>query len=150
MCAQLTEEARDNAKFLRTAERHFHALASGAVPGIAAALPPLLAALRLVWAISTYYSDDARMSALLQRVATHVAERAEASIPLQVIPTAPAAVETPRAGRLGRSRNDAACMPQKLFHVPHAEASAKLQAAKALMERWLTAYMEVWRHPTVL
>lgn len=84
MCVQLTEEARDNAKFLRTAERHFHAVASGPVSGIAAALAPLLAALRLVWAISSYYSDDVRMSLLMQRVATHVAERAEASIPLKV------------------------------------------------------------------
>ena len=34
---------------------------------------------------------------------------------------------------------------QELFHVPHAEASAKLQTAKALMERWFAVYLEV-RH----
>ncbi len=45
---QLTEEARDNTKFLRTAERHFHAIASGPVAGAAGALVPLLGALRLV------------------------------------------------------------------------------------------------------
>jgi dynein heavy chain len=81
---QLTEEARDNARCLRTAERHFHAVAAGPVSGIAGALAPLLAALRLVWAVSTYYSDDARMAGLMQRLAAQVAERAEASIPLQV------------------------------------------------------------------
>jgi hypothetical protein len=32
---------------------------------------------------------------------------------------------------------------QELFHVPHAEASAKMQTAKALMERWFAVYMEV-------
>ena len=81
---QLTEEARDNARCLRTAERHFQAVAVGPVGGIAGALAPLLAALRLVWAISTHYSDDGRMTGLMQRLAAQVAERAEASIPLRV------------------------------------------------------------------
>lgn len=39
---------------------------------------------------------------------------------------------------------------QELFHVPHAEATAKLQTAKALMERWFAAYMEVGQSPLSL
>lgn len=84
--AQLTEEARDNHKFLRTAERHFRAIAGGPVAGIAGVLAPLLSALRLVWAISTFYSDDTRMAGLMQRIAAEIAERGEASIPLRVRP----------------------------------------------------------------
>lgn len=38
-----------------------------------------------MWAISTFYSDDMRMAALLQRVAQQVADRAEGAIPLKVV-----------------------------------------------------------------
>ena len=80
----MTEEARDNYKFLRTVERHFRAIATGAVSEIAGVLTPMFTALRLVWAISTYYSDDTHMGLLMQRIAHDIAERVERSISIQV------------------------------------------------------------------
>jgi len=41
-------------------------------------------ALRLVWAISTYYSDDSHMGLLLQRISHEIAERAEGHIGTKV------------------------------------------------------------------
>ncbi len=81
---QVTEEAHDNYKFLRTVERHFRKIASGAIHDIAGVLKPMFNGLRLVWAISTYYSDDTRMGLLLQRIAHYIADRAETSINMQV------------------------------------------------------------------
>jgi dynein heavy chain len=80
----VAEEGRDNHRFLQTLERHFRTVAAGPLPEVAAALGPLLGGLRLVWAISRYYSDDMRMGALMQRIAHDVAERAERSIDVQV------------------------------------------------------------------
>lgn len=82
---QVTEEARDNYKFLRTVERHFRTIATGEIHEIAGVLIPMFNALRLVWAISTYYSDDTRMGLLLQRIAHDIADRAETSIHMQVM-----------------------------------------------------------------
>lgn len=81
---QVTEEARDNNKFLRTAERHFRVIAIGPIHEIAGVLIPMFNALRLIWAISTYYSDDTRMGLLMQRIANEIADRAESSISQQV------------------------------------------------------------------
>ncbi|BDA41784.1 probable Dynein-1-alpha heavy chain, flagellar inner arm I1 complex [Coccomyxa sp. Obi] len=110
---QMTEEAHDNYKFLRTVERHFRTIATGAIHEIAGVLIPMFNALRLVWAISTYYSDDTRMGLLLQRIAHDIADRAETSINMQ-----------------------------GLFRMPHDKAVTQLSTAKRMLERWFTAYME--------
>ncbi len=55
-------------------------IASGPLTSVADALPPLLAALRTVWVISRHYSDDDRMSRLLQRIAHALEERCHGAI----------------------------------------------------------------------
>ena len=87
--AQLYEDARDNYKILRTLERHFSAIAGSPVPGIPQMLLPMFNALRLVWAISTHYSDDTHMCALLQRIANAVCDRAQQNIVIQARPQSP-------------------------------------------------------------
>ena len=81
---QLYEDARDNYKILRTLERHFGAIAGSPVPGIPQMLLPMFNALRLVWAISTHYSDDTHMCALLQRIAHSLCDRAQHTVRIQV------------------------------------------------------------------
>jgi len=90
MVVQLYEDSRDNYKILRTLERHFSAIACSPVPAIPQMLLPMFNALRLVWAISTHYSDDSHMSALLQRIAHAVCDRAQQSISVQASLEAPA------------------------------------------------------------
>ena len=80
---QLYEDSRDNYKILRTLERHFGAIAGSPVPGIPQMLLPMFNALRLVWAISTHYSDDTHMCALLQRMAYALCGRAQHSVVIQ-------------------------------------------------------------------
>ena len=83
---QLYEDSRDNYKILRTLERHFGAIAGSPVPGIPQMLLPMFNALRLVWAISTHYSDDTHMCALLQRIAHALCDRAQHSVVIQASP----------------------------------------------------------------
>ena len=77
---QWTENTRDNLKFLATLERHFEALQSGPLAGIADVMPPLMVALRMVWIISRHYGDDERMGALFARIAGQIGDRIEAAI----------------------------------------------------------------------
>ena len=81
---QVTEEARDNLKFLTTLERHFKNITSGPLPGILDTLPPTMNALRMVWIISRYYSDDMRMGALFKRIGQEIGDRVEAAIDVKV------------------------------------------------------------------
>ena len=83
--AQVTEEARDNLKFLTTLERHFKNITSGPLPGIVDTLPPTMNALRMVWIISRYYSDDMRMGALFKRIGQEIGDRVEAAIDVRVM-----------------------------------------------------------------
>ena len=83
---QLYEDSRDNYKILHTLERHFGAIAGSPVPRIPQMLLPMFNALRLVWAISTHYSDDTHMCALLQRIAHALCERAQHSVMVQARP----------------------------------------------------------------
>lgn len=81
---QVTEEARDNLKFLTTLERHFKNITSGPLPAIVDTLPPTMNALRMVWIISRYYSDDMRMGALFKRIGQEIGDRVEAAIDVKV------------------------------------------------------------------
>lgn len=84
LCLQVTEEARDNLKFLTTLERHFKNITSGPLPAILDMLPPTMNALRMVWIISRYYSDDMRMGALFKRIGHEIGDRVEAAIDVKV------------------------------------------------------------------
>ena len=66
------------------------AISSGPVGSIAETLTPLLAALRIVWAISRYYGSDERMAALLQRIAHAILERCKEAVQVKVGQQSPA------------------------------------------------------------
>lgn len=78
MLMQATEEAKDNVKFLNTLERHLRLLADPPADTLKAfrliqeALLPLMEALRLVWVLSSYYSQDDTMGMLLQQIGTQI------------------------------------------------------------------------------
>lgn len=71
---QATDEAKDNVKFLNTLERYLRLICQPPTEDLQAfhdiqeALPPLMEALRLVWVLSSYYSQDDHMGNLLQHI----------------------------------------------------------------------------------
>lgn len=107
-------QARDNVKFLATLERHFRAIAGGPLGGILDTLPLLLNALRMVWIISRYYSDDGHMGSLFARVAADLCDRVDGAVLLHT-----------------------------LFRMPAFEATELLRVSKAVLESWQANYMQV-------
>ena len=89
---QVTEESRDNVKFLTTLERHFKNITNAPLANILDTLPPTMNALRMVWIISRYYSDDMRMGNLFKRIGQEIGDRVESAIDIKVT--------TPTFGRL--------------------------------------------------
>ena len=77
---QATEEAKENVKFLNTLERHLRLIAEPpsdslkAFRSIQEALPPLMESLRLVWVLSSYFSQDDTMGKLLQQIGTQIGD----------------------------------------------------------------------------
>ncbi|DBA95316.1 TPA: Dynein heavy chain cytoplasmic [Trebouxia sp. C0006] len=111
---KVTEEARDNLKFLTTLERHFKNITSGPLPGILDTLPPTMNALRMVWIISRYYSDDMRMGALFKRIGQEIGDRAEAAIDVKAV-----------------------------FKMVPADAVRLIRTGKSVLEGWHNTYMQV-------
>jgi dynein heavy chain len=109
-------QARDNVKFLSTLERHFRSISSGPLTGILDTLPLLMNALRMIWIISRYYSDDAHMGGLFARIANELCDRVNGAIMLHT-----------------------------LFRMPADEAVELLRVSKAVLECWQSTYMQV-RH----
>ena len=77
---QATEEAKDNVKFLHTLERHLRTVSEPpeadleAFQSIQDTLLPLMESLRLIWVLSTYYSQDDTMGSLLQQIGSQIGE----------------------------------------------------------------------------
>lgn len=76
---QATVEARDNVKFLGTLERHLQMIAADAgsdavrsLDAVRDALLPLMNSLRLIWVLSSHFSDDSVMGRLLQRIGAQI------------------------------------------------------------------------------
>jgi dynein heavy chain len=107
-------QARDNVKFLTTLERHFRSISSGPLTGILDTLPLLMNALRMIWIISRYYSDDAHMGGLFARIGVELCERVNGAIMLHT-----------------------------LFRMPADEAIELLRVSKAVLECWQSTYMQV-------
>ena len=80
---QVTEESRDNVKFLTTLERHFKNITNAPLASILDTLPPTMNALRMVWIISRYYSDDMRMGSLFKRIGQEIGDRVESAIDIK-------------------------------------------------------------------
>tara|TARA_B100000519_G_scaffold180953_1_gene172925 strand:+ start:1306 stop:1566 length:261 start_codon:yes stop_codon:yes gene_type:complete len=56
--AALCAQSKENVKFLTTLEGHFVTISQGSFKRISRCLEPALEALRLVWIISSHYSND--------------------------------------------------------------------------------------------
>jgi dynein heavy chain len=82
---KLFEEAKNNVKFLTTLERHFKNIASGQLSVIMDTIPPVMAALKMVWIISRHYNKDERMSLLMQLIAIEIAEKVAKEINIRSI-----------------------------------------------------------------
>ncbi|KAI7844971.1 hypothetical protein COHA_001338 [Chlorella ohadii] len=117
---RLALEARDNARFLATLERHLRALEGGSLQSVADALAPLLNALRMIWVISRHYSDDVHMSGLLERIAGSIQAR-----------RAPC----------GRRRLDRALDIHALFAAPAPDSLVLVRTCRAVAEGWQAHYL---------
>ena len=107
-------EAKDNVKFLATLERHFKNIQNGSFSTIQDTMPPMFNALRMVWIISRYYSDDSRMGNLLERIGYQITERVSSRINIR-----------------------------RLFEVSaEEEAMPEIESAKAVLERWESEYLK--------
>lgn len=75
---QAEHESEDNVKFLSTLEQHLQLIAGPPADDVKAfrsvqeALKPLMEALRLIWMLSSYCSDDASMANLLQQIGDQI------------------------------------------------------------------------------
>jgi dynein heavy chain len=114
LCCLAHTQARDNVKFLTTLERHFRSISAGPLTGILDTLPLLMNALRMIWIISRYYSDDAHMGGLFARIGVELCDRVNGAIMLH----------TP-------------------FRMPADEAVELLRVSKAVLECWQNTYMQV-------
>ncbi|KAK2902109.1 hypothetical protein Q8A73_011855 [Channa argus] len=69
-------EAKDNVHFLKTMERYFMNLATGANFGvILETIPALMNTLQIVWIISSHYNTNELMVPLMERIAWQLCER---------------------------------------------------------------------------
>ncbi|KAJ7569126.1 hypothetical protein O6H91_01G062100 [Diphasiastrum complanatum] len=119
--AKMFREAKDNVKFLTTMERHFKTIKVGPLPRVLEIISPMMNALRMVWIISRYYSDDAHMASLMERIACQIVEKVRGEINLKII-----------------------------FNIPANDASFKINTAKSVLEAWSKVYLEVREHIEVV
>nr|XP_057927697.1 dynein axonemal heavy chain 10-like isoform X1 [Doryrhamphus excisus] len=108
-------EADENVRFLKTLERHFKNLATGAnFSVILETIPPLMNSLQVVWLISCHYNRNERMVPLMERIVWQLTERVAQVIDLQV-----------------------------LFKDQRDVAKTKVNEAKQVLELWKSTYFEV-------
>ncbi|MCO5597848.1 hypothetical protein L7F22_051932 [Adiantum nelumboides] len=107
-------EAKDNVNFLTTLERHFKTIHKESMTKALETIPPMMNALRMVWIISRYYSDDSHMGGLMERISTQIADRVTEEVNVKA-----------------------------LFKLPAAEAFQKMRTAKKVLDSWSETYLQV-------
>ncbi|XP_019718448.1 dynein heavy chain 10, axonemal-like [Hippocampus comes] len=108
-------EADENIGFLKTLERHFKNLATGAhFSVIIETIPPLMNSLQVVWLISCHYNRNDRMVPLMERIVWQLSERVAQVIDIHV-----------------------------LFKDKRELAKSKVDDAKQVLELWKASYFEV-------
>ncbi|KAL2608323.1 hypothetical protein R1flu_026896 [Riccia fluitans] len=107
-------EARENVKFLTTLERHFKTICTGPLPRVLETIGPMMNALRMVWIISGYYSDDTNMGQLFERIAYQIAVKVTEEADFKTI-----------------------------FKVKAEEALAKISTGKQVLDAWSGIYLQV-------
>jgi dynein heavy chain len=78
-------EAKENLRFLQFLEEPCQQLAAAAPPEIPAILPAILNYVRMIWAISTHYSKEDRISGLLRKTSNEIIGRCRQTIELEDI-----------------------------------------------------------------
>lgn len=115
--AELTKyrlESDENLRFLKTLERHFMNLATGANFGvILETIPPLMESLQIVWMISYHYNTNDCMVPLMERIAWQLCERVTQAIDVHT-----------------------------LFKNNREVAKSKVYEAKQVLSQWKTSYFE--------
>lgn len=106
-------EAKDNAKFLSTLERHFKNIYSNNLAEVRDTLPSLMNAIRMVWIISRHYNRDERMVPLMARVSWDLAEKVSSIVNVKLI-----------------------------FQDSYIIARQKVLDSKELLECWVNSYFE--------
>jgi len=77
-------EAKDNARFLTTVDRHMKNITFGTTFALVTeTIPNLMVALRMVWIISRYYNTDERMVPLLEKIAWQLCQRVKRIIDIK-------------------------------------------------------------------
>ena len=89
-------------------------ISSGPLGGIVDTLLPMMNALRMVWIISRYYSDDQKMGSLFTRIGREIGDRVEGSVDLK-----------------------------QIFKVAPGDAVDLLLTCKGVMDQWYAQYMFV-------
>ncbi|OAE19678.1 hypothetical protein AXG93_1847s1410 [Marchantia polymorpha subsp. ruderalis] len=107
-------EAKENVKFLTTLERHFKTICTGPLPRVLETIGPMMNALRMVWIISGYYSDDTNMGSLFERIAFQIAVKVTEESDFKTI-----------------------------FKVKAEEAAAKISTGKLVLDAWSGIYLQV-------
>ncbi|XP_069565682.1 dynein axonemal heavy chain 10 [Brachyistius frenatus] len=116
--AELTRyrlEADDNMRFLKTLERHFMNLATGASFSVLLeTIPSLMESLQIVWIISCHYNTNECMVPLMERIAWQLCER------------------------VARVMN-----VHTLFKEKRELARSKVLEAKQVLDQWKLSYFEI-------
>ncbi|XP_037633762.1 dynein heavy chain 10, axonemal [Sebastes umbrosus] len=116
--AELTKyrsESDSNLRFLRTLERHFVNLGTGANLGvILETIPPLMSSLQIVWMISCHYNTNELMVPLMERIAWQLCERVTQVIDVHM-----------------------------LFRDKREVAKSKVRDAKKVLDQWKSSYFEM-------
>ena len=68
----------------------------------------------MVWIISRHYSDDARMGSLMERIANEIGDQVSEEIDVK-----------------------------KIFRLPPAIATVKIELARTVLEQWKAVYLQV-------
>jgi len=156
LCAQ----SEENVKFLATLEGHFVTISRGSFKRIANCLEPTLEALRLVWIISRYYSNDDRMGQLMGRIADELSLRINSEIDPKLVLTAspedecvakeraendedhPRLQKTPTSVNIESSKNVRTNTGDTQGNSNHT-VSEKLRDASLALRSWKTNYLKV-------
>ncbi|KAF6017221.1 hypothetical protein EB796_024462 [Bugula neritina] len=105
-------EAKDNARFLTTVDRHMKNITFGTTFALVTeTIPNLMVALRMVWIISRYYNTDERMVPLLEKIAWQLCQRVKRIIDIK-----------------------------RLFQDPPEVVMEKCLKAKKMLETWKSSY----------
>ncbi|EZA57210.1 Dynein heavy chain 10, axonemal [Ooceraea biroi] len=107
-------EARDNNKFIQTLLRYFKLITeSDSFESITECMPSLTEGLRMLWVLSSYYSNEEKMMLLMDRISWQLCENVRKNLRISM-----------------------------LFKQPLAMVLKKTSAASAMLRKWKQSYLK--------